>query len=101
VSADKLIREVELLVERLEEFVDKALVAHREYCEKVKTREYTVEKCASGLAWALTPIVTGYVARNIQSRIAMLTAKHGVVLPELYKRVEEALGKLRRAARAR
>ena len=45
-----MIRELELLISKLEKFVDKALTAHRELCEKIKTREYTVEKCTSRLA---------------------------------------------------
>jgi hypothetical protein len=98
-SAEGLIRELELLVSRLEEFIDKALASHREFCEKIKTREYTVEKCTSGLAWALIPIVREYIARNIYTRIATLTAKYKITIPELTERTEKTLVKLRKTAK--
>jgi hypothetical protein len=98
-SAERLLEELEILVTRLEEFVDKALITHREFCDKIKTREYTVEKCTSGLAWALIPIVRGYIARNIHPRIALLTAKYKIPIPELAERAEKTLLKLRKTAK--
>ena len=96
-----MIREVELLVEHLEDFVDKALLTYREFCEKIKTSEYTVEKCTSRLAQALIPIVREYIARNIYPRIALLTVKYKITTPELSERAEKALLKLREATRAK
>jgi hypothetical protein len=100
-SVDKLTREVELLVERLEDFVDKALTSHRDFCEKFKTKEYTVEKCTRDLARALLVVARGYVERNIYPRIALLVAKHKITIPELSERAEKALLKLREVARAK
>jgi hypothetical protein len=98
-SAKRLLEELEILVTQLEDFVEKALAEHRDYCEKVKTREYTVEKCTAQLARALLPVVRGYIERNIHSRAALLAAVHRVATPDLAERAEKALLKLRRAAK--
>lgn len=98
-SAKRLLEELELLVSRLEDFVDTALAEHREYCEKLKTRDYTVEKCTTQLARALLPVVRGYIERNIYSRAALLAAVHRVAAPDLAERAERALVKLRKAAK--
>jgi hypothetical protein len=98
-SAKRLLEELEQLLAQLEEFIDKALLAHRDYCEKVKTREYTVEKCTTQLARALLPIVRGFINREVYSRVALLAAKHRVPAPELAERAERALLRLKQAAK--
>jgi hypothetical protein len=98
-SAKRLLEELELLVAQLEDFVEKALIAHRDYCEKLKTRDYTVEKCTTQLARALLPVVRGYIERNIYSRAALLAAVHRVATPDLAERAEKTLVKLRKAAK--
>jgi hypothetical protein len=97
-SADRLIREVELLVSRLESFVDEALASHREYCSKLKTRDYPVERCTSALARALLVVVRGYVNRNINPRLAKLTQLQDYSAESYYTRLLRALAKLRQAA---
>jgi hypothetical protein len=94
-----IVRELEQLVTQLEDFVERSLRVHREYCEKAKTEKYTVDKCTRDLARALLPIVRGFVNSEIYSRISVLALDYKYSVGEYYGRVERALAKLKQAAR--
>jgi hypothetical protein len=94
-----VVRELEQLVTQLEEFVELSLRVHREYCEKVETEKYSVDKCTAQLARALLPVVRGFVNSEIYSRIVALALDYKYSVGEYYGRVERVLLKLKRAAR--
>ena len=94
-----IVRELEQLVAQLEDFVEQSLRVHRDYCEKVKTRDYTVEKCTRDLARALLPVVTGFINSEIYSRIVALALDYKYNVGDYYGRVERALLRLKQVAK--